>query len=375
MATTKLASQRQSPRVLAMGRLAANAFHMPPVLISGEAFWQLLRMERRRSERSGRAFILVLVSGDNLLLNSDSDKVDSVVSAIASNIRETDLMGWYKPHSTLGLVMTEIGESTDETVEKIAGKISSALQNSLSAEIYCQLTMVVRVYPRDSEDRVFYPESFRHREAEKLKHGAKRAIDIFGSLGALILLSPLFAVIAILIKCSSHGPVFYCKKRVGQFGKEFWFYKFRTMSANSDPNIHREYVARLISCGAEAEQYDGLFKLTHDPRITPFGRFLRRTSLDELPQFVNVLLNDMSLVGTRPPLPYEFERYRPWHKRRVLEQKPGITGLWQVEGRSRTTFDEMVRMDIRYAAAQSLWLDLKIMIQTPAAMFSGRGAC
>jgi lipopolysaccharide/colanic/teichoic acid biosynthesis glycosyltransferase len=115
--------------------------------------------------------------------------------------------------------------------------------------------------------------------------------------------------------------------------------------------------------------------LTNDPRITPLGRFLRRTSLDELPQFFNVLLNDMSLVGPRPPLAYEYEKYSTWHKRRVLELKPGMTGLWQVEGRSHTTFDDMVRMDIRYSRARNLWLDLKIMIQTPAAMISGRGAC
>jgi len=375
MATTKLAVNRREPKDSSTGRLAAATFHVPPALASEEVFWQMLRMERRRSERSGRAFILVLVSGENLLLHSGSDKANNVVSAINSNIRETDLIGWYKPHTTLGLVMTDISEPSQETVERIAGKISSALQDSLSIETDCHLTMVVRVYPRDGEDRVFYPEVFKCRETEKLKHVIKRAIDILGSLGALILFSPLLAVIAIIIKCTSAGPVFHCNKRLGQYGKEFWFYKFRTMSANNDSHIHREYVARLIAGAPEAEQNDGLFKLTSDPRITPFGRFLRRTSLDELPQFVNVLLNNMSLVGPRPPLPYEFERYRPWHNRRVLEQKPGITGLWQVEGRSRTSFDDMVRMDIRYAAAQSLWLDLKILIQTPAAMFSGRGAC
>ena len=109
--------------------------------------------------------------------------------------------------------------------------------------------------------------------------------------------------------------------------------------------------------------------------MTRLGRFLRKTSFDELPQFVNVLMNDMSLVGPRPPLPYEYGRYQIWHKRRVLELKPGLTGLWQVEGRSRTTFDEMVRMDIKYANTRSLWVDLKILMQTPGAMLSGRGAC
>jgi lipopolysaccharide/colanic/teichoic acid biosynthesis glycosyltransferase len=109
--------------------------------------------------------------------------------------------------------------------------------------------------------------------------------------------------------------------------------------------------------------------------VTPLGRFLRRTSLDELPQFFNVLFNDMSLVGPRPPLPYEFERYNSWHRRRVLDLKPGLTGIWQVEGRSRTTFDEMVRMDLRYARTRTIWRDLNLIARTPAAMFSGRGAC
>jgi lipopolysaccharide/colanic/teichoic acid biosynthesis glycosyltransferase len=145
------------------------------------------------------------------------------------------------------------------------------------------------------------------------------------------------------------------------------------MSTDSDPRIHQEYVAKLIA--GEVSGSAGVYKLVNDPRITPLGRFLRKSSLDELPQFFNVLKSDMSLVGPRPPLPYEFERYRTWHKRRVLELKPGLTGLWQVEGRSRTTFDEMVRMDLRYATQQSFWFDLKILLQTPSAMFSGRGAC
>jgi lipopolysaccharide/colanic/teichoic acid biosynthesis glycosyltransferase len=145
------------------------------------------------------------------------------------------------------------------------------------------------------------------------------------------------------------------------------------MYSNNDPSIHKEYVSKLIAGGLDAK--DGVYKISNDPRVTRFGRFLRRTSLDELPQFVNVLKNDMSLVGPRPPLPYEFERYKTWHKRRVLELKPGLTGPWQIAGRSRTTFDEMVRMDLRYALDRSLWMDIKILLQTPLAMFSGRGAC
>jgi lipopolysaccharide/colanic/teichoic acid biosynthesis glycosyltransferase len=133
-------------------------------------------------------------------------------------------------------------------------------------------------------------------------------------------------------------------------------------------------VARLIAGDHGAGQGCAVYKLQNDPRVTPLGRFLRKTSLDELPQFFNVLRNEMSLVGPRPPLPYEYERYQVWHRRRVLEMKPGLTGLWQVEGRSRTTFEEMVRIDLRYAGCRSIWMDLKILLLTPGAVLSGRGA-
>jgi len=192
---------------------------------------------------------------------------------------------------------------------------------------------------------------------------------------AILLFLPLFLVIAVLVKLSSPGPVFFRQKRLGQYGQHFNFFKFRTMYVNNDPRIHQEYVARLIAGSRDAGQGSATFKLKNDPRVTPLGRFLRKSSLDELPQFFNVLRNDMSLVGPRPPLPYEYERYQVWHRRRVLEMKPGITGLWQVEGRSRTTFEEMVRIDLRYAGSRSFWVDLKILLLTPAAVLSGRGAC
>jgi len=213
------------------------------------------------------------------------------------------------------------------------------------------------------KQRSGYPES-----------ALKRSIDIVGSLLACLVFLPPFVTIAVLIKLTSSGPVLFCQERVGQFGRTFNFYKFRSMYADNDPGVHRDYVTKLIEGAKHVQQPNGMYKLVNDPRVTPLGRLLRKTSLDELPQFINVLVGDMSLVGPRPPLPYEFERYRAWHRRRVLEMKPGLTGLWQVNGRSRTTFDEMVRMDLCYARKQSLWLDLKIILQTPAAMFSGNGA-
>jgi lipopolysaccharide/colanic/teichoic acid biosynthesis glycosyltransferase len=153
--------------------------------------------------------------------------------------------------------------------------------------------------------------------------------------------------------------------------------KFRSMRTDCDPRIHQEYVNQFIAGQVSGASENGetlVFKIQKDPRITAIGSFLRKTSLDELPQFWNVLRGEMSLVGPRPPIAYEFRAYDIWHRRRVLEIKPGITGLWQVEGRSRTRFDDMVRLDLQYARAWSLWLDVKILMQTPAAVFTGNGA-
>jgi lipopolysaccharide/colanic/teichoic acid biosynthesis glycosyltransferase len=152
------------------------------------------------------------------------------------------------------------------------------------------------------------------------------------------------------------------------------------MYMDNDPGIHKRYIKNLIECRKESSTAacgnngGNVYKMENDPRVTRIGRFIRKTSLDELPQLYNVLTGDMSLVGPRPPIPYEFEQYDLWHRRRVLEVKPGMTGLWQVKGRSRTTFNEMVRMDIRYAMEWSLWMDVKLLLQTPWAVVKGTGA-
>jgi lipopolysaccharide/colanic/teichoic acid biosynthesis glycosyltransferase len=161
----------------------------------------------------------------------------------------------------------------------------------------------------------------------------KRAVDLTGSLVALVLLSPLFLGFALAIKLTSKGPVFCRQKRIGQYGVPFVFLKFRSMHVNNDASVHKEYVKRLIAGRAQ-----GVYKLTKDSRVTRVGGFLRRTSLDELPPFINVLKGEMSLVGPRPAIADEVESYDMWHRRRVLEAKPGITGLWQVNGRSRIKF-------------------------------------
>jgi exopolysaccharide biosynthesis polyprenyl glycosylphosphotransferase len=205
----------------------------------------------------------------------------------------------------------------------------------------------------------------------------KRMFDAAAASLALLLVSPVLLVVAILIKLDSPGSVIFKQKRIGENGQPFSMLKFRSMRVDADPGVHKAYIKRLIEQNVSPEQLSSSgqrsLKMETDPRITRLGRIIRKTSIDELPQLFNVLRGEMSLVGPRPPLPYEMELYEEWHKRR-LEVPPGITGWWQVKGRNRVSFDEMVRMDIYYIEHTSFWFDLKILFLTPQAVFSGKGA-
>ena len=201
----------------------------------------------------------------------------------------------------------------------------------------------------------------------------KRTFDLIVAAVAITLLLPVWLLIALLIKLDSKGSTFYTQERVGMDGRLFLLYKFRTMKAGADSQAHREYQRAFIAGRAEANlgnEQKPTYKLLADPRITRVGKFLRRTSLDEVPQLLNVLAGDMSLVGPRPPIPYEVEAYELWHRKR-LDMKPGLTGLWQVSGRNRLPFDEMVRLDLFYIENWSLLLDLKIIVQTAFVMIEG----
>ena len=194
----------------------------------------------------------------------------------------------------------------------------------------------------------------------------KRTFDIvFGAL-LLIVFSPLMLLIAFLIKIRDFGPVFYNTERVGQWVKEFTFYKFRTMRLGADQE--KEQLTHLSHL-----QTPKAFKIKKDPRVTLLGRILRKTSLDELPQLWNVVKGDMSLVGPRPPLPIEVSHYN-LEERRRLEVKPGITCIWQVSGRSELSFDKQVELDIQYIESRSLWLDIKLLLKTIPAVLFGKGA-
>jgi len=208
----------------------------------------------------------------------------------------------------------------------------------------------------------------------------KRVVDVALSVVAIVLLFPILCAIACGVKISSPGPILFRQKRVGLDGKEFTFLKFRSMKHGSDTSVHEKFVSDLMALetNTAGEQASAtpkpVYKMVNDNRITRFGAFIRRTSLDELPQLWNVVQGHMSLVGPRPPIPYEVDRYAPWHLERLMRVKPGISGLWQVEGRSRVSFNEMVRMDIRYSRNVNLWTDVQLMVRTVFVVLKMTGA-
>jgi lipopolysaccharide/colanic/teichoic acid biosynthesis glycosyltransferase len=307
--------------------------------------------------------------------------IHKVAAAVCRSVRETDTMGWYEEGTALGVIFTELGDAERTAVlDSLKHRLRKAMtDSSLELEPFA-LTLTFHFFPEDpglaghKMDFNLYPELYRPTWSRKFAGAIKRLIDLLGSALAVTFLFGLFLAIAALIKLTSKGPVLFRQVRVGQHGRAFTFLKFRSMYVNNDASIHKDYVARLIAGKTEPGAVPGVYKITNDPRVTPLGRLLRKTSLDELPQLFNVLKGQMSLVGPRPPLPYEYERYDVWHRRRILEIRPGLTGLWQVNGRSRTSFDDMVRLDLKYATQWSLWLDLKICLLTPKAVIFGDGA-
>jgi len=353
-------------------------------ILSEEHFHRMIRLERKRAERSGKPFLLMLLDAGKFLPKQKHGKVlQSVLSALALSTRDTDVTGWYQQNAVIGIMFTEIAVDLKKSIlATMLLRVSSALRDCLTLEQFSQISISFHLFPEDWTEQepqhpnssALYPDLKHEEDRKRTARVFKRVMDFCGAAAALILLSPVFLLIALAVKLSSKGPILFRQQRVGQYGQRFTFLKFRSMYVNNSSEIHKEYVRKLIAGKADQKGRDGVFKIVDDPRVTPVGRLLRRTSLDELPQFLNVLRGDMSLVGPRPPLSYEVEAYDVWHRRRLLEARPGITGLWQVNGRSRTKFDDMVRLDLQYARKQSLWLDLKILLRTPAAVFSGDGA-
>ncbi len=368
-------------------RTAVNVSDLMQLILPEDLFLGILCLERKRAERHTRKFVLVLIDAEGIKPKKGRSRdVKGLVRAANDARRETDPAGWYKQDSILGIIFTEVGELEDSAfTDRIIQKLRQSLTTHLSVEDVKHIRVSVHTFSEDSNSKdsdisgtpVLYPDLFNLDHTKKVPFALKRVMDVVGSACALLILSPLFLLIAAAVKLSSKGPVFFTQQRLGQLGKPFTCLKFRSMYANNDLRIHQEFMKQVINGKHDGLASDGqkpVFKMTNDPRITRIGKFIRRTSLDELPQFINVLRGEMSLVGPRPPLAYEYEEYDPWHRRRVLEVKPGITGLWQVEGRSRVRFDDMVRLDLQYARGWSLWLDIQILLKTPRAVVFGDGA-
>lgn len=268
--------------------------------------------------------------------------------------RATDVVTTHPPNPTLGseAVAHELEQAPTPTSTDEAEAVVIDLRSS---------EPVVEI-----DQRLWLSPNEGLLQVPRWKLRMKRIIDIVGASVAIVVLAPVALLAAMAIKLTSNGPVLYLSKRVGQNGIPFEFYKFRSMKTDA-------HETRTEFLHLNEAQEGPIFKIRRDPRSTPIGRVLRKSSIDEIPQFINVLRGDMSLVGTRPPIPEEVDQYSDWEMQR-LSIKPGITGIWQVSGRSEIPFDRWVEMDLTYICDWSLWLDFRIMLKTIPAVMSGKGA-
>jgi exopolysaccharide biosynthesis polyprenyl glycosylphosphotransferase len=348
----------------------------PDDVLPRHYFLKQLEREKRRADRSRASLSMVLFLFDGAGDNAPGD-VDRLLDELCRSKRETDVVGYLSDDQIAVLLPDTDARGALVLRRKVIEHTGELGLSTVSA------TYPDRVFEdlKAENHAVHNPNPFFFEGlagAEAGSYPLKRGFDIVGAIAGLLLLSPLMLVIAVAVAATSRGPVVFKQVRLGKRGVPFTFYKFRSMYCQADDQVHREYVAKLINGNLEeinqGEATEPLYKMQDDPRITRVGRLLRKTSVDELPQLFNVLKGDMSLVGPRPPLPYEAEKYQLWHLRRVLEIKPGITGLWQVNGRSKTSFDEMVRLDLRYVRRCSLPFDLRILLKTVKVVLQGDGA-
>ena len=350
----------------AQERIRKRGINLIPTLIVGtnsEAAHTVRELKERRG-LGYRVIGVVRTSDGNADNDLDADilgEFDDLAPLIRDlEIQEVIITDNSIPSDRLFEAMMQVGRS--QRVEfRFAPSLFDLLPQKTSVEQIGVLPMV----------RLF------REPLSETERFVKRASDIVISLTAIILLTPVWLILSLLVKRGSPGPVMFRQERVGMDGRIFLCYKFRTMHADADDTMHREAYRKNIEGENEANVGDAITpvfgKVKNDPRVTSTGRWLRRSSLDELPQLFNVLKGDMSIVGPRPPIAYEVEEYDIWHRKR-LDMKPGITGLWQVSGRNRLKFDEMVRTDLYYIENWSLWLDLKIILLTLPAVWRGDGA-
>jgi len=345
-----------------------------------------LEREKRRSDRSKAPLSLAVYQ-----LDDDARRMVAFLEVLHRVTRETDVVG----HVGKDMIALLCPDTDSSGIRSALRKIEASAQGLAVKTIAVvthpdvlfdkisagELSLEPRAHADGSAAAIRLTPAFVSDPPDRNGHGyaLKRTIDVVGAVVAIVLLSPLMLLAALAVALTSRGPIIFRQTRLGQGGRPFAFYKFRSMAVGGDDRIHRAYVADLIHGKPDADGKTGdperrLYKLQSDPRITPVGRFIRKTSIDELPQLFNVLKGDMSLVGPRPPIGYEAACYQAWHLRRLLTAKPGLTGLWQVEGRSKVSFDEMVRMDLRYIRDCSLNLDLRILAKTVKVVLHCEGA-
>ncbi|MGH8550042.1 MAG: sugar transferase [Methylococcales bacterium] len=309
---------------------------------------------------------IIVLSLDKEISDDDYHLIAALTN-LKKMLRETDIVG-FADQAVIGILLPETRKEGLQYILPIILKGSAGTQFSVTSGTYPD-----QLFDAFDTEGGIKPNVLSHvlEDAIRLsptKAALKRTVDILGAVVGIVISMPIMLVLSIAIKLTSPGPVIFKQVRLGRKGVPFIFYKFRSMYSNIDDRIHRDFVANWITVNhAKINQGDTkepFYKIRSDPRVTRIGKIIRHTSLDELPQLFNVLIGDMSLVGPRPPLPYEIVLYQSWHLRRVLEIRPGITGLWQVEGRANIGFDDMVRLDLRYINQQSLVLDLKILFKT-----------
>jgi lipopolysaccharide/colanic/teichoic acid biosynthesis glycosyltransferase len=319
------------------------------IIHSREEFHRMLVRERALCDRNEHRFSLLVFYGP---VTTVRQSVRALMRILTRRVRQADEIGWFDEQSVGILLPFTASEGARILAEDICSQLSGV-----------HATYTIYTYPGNWFPAT--PGVGGTAASDNRIPVWKRAVDIAGSLLALFCLAPLFLAIALVIKVVSPGPALLKQQRLGQDGKPFTLWKFRTMRPNADAGIHQNHLTNLIETDEPMTKLD----VKRDPRIFPFGRLLRRSCLDELPQFINVLRGDMSLVGPRPCLPYEAEAYLLWQTAR-FDTAPGMTGLWQVSGKNRTTFKEMMRLDIRYARTKTLSLDLYILLKTPIAIAS-----
>jgi lipopolysaccharide/colanic/teichoic acid biosynthesis glycosyltransferase len=349
-------------------------------LLSEKAFRKSLELERARSDRYGNMFSLLVFEPGNS--NRHPTNGFALADILINRVRPTDQVGWFKKAGLAVVLPSTTYEGAVKLADDVCQQIEIQKQKPPTFKVYTYPAGKLDKMDKKLKDLLIEKNECLIQELSEIqerdihvghcKHLTnssaplflkplpvwKRGIDILGSLFGLLLLSPLFLAIAVILKIVSPGPVFFTQQRIGYLGRPFTMFKFRTMKVNADATLHENHVTELIQNGKPLEKMDG-----QDPRIFPFGKFMRLTGMDELPQLIHILRGEMSLVGPRPELPCSIQYCEPWQSRR-FETKPGLSGLWQISGKTTTTFTEMMRLDISYVNKRSFWLDLVILLKT-----------